>query len=158
MIVVRRVRPREETRRHSDFDAMYRSLLAGQRAVGSGRRRVWRPSVEVYETGDTLEVVAEIAGMQPEDIDIALDGDVLMIQGTRPDPAECDHRSYHIAHIEYGDFAAELRIPLAVDTDSATASYENGFLRVTLPRIKGRTIVPTRVESTSGATNDPRDA
>jgi len=158
MIVVRRVRPREQARRQSDIDAMYRSLLAGQRAIGSGRRRVWRPAVEVYETGDTLEVVTEIAGMQGDDIDIVLEGDVLTIQGTRPDSAPCDHRSYHIAHIEYGAFAAELRIPFAVDTDSATASYENGFLRITLPRTRGRTIVPTRPESNSGSTGEPRDA
>lgn len=158
MIVVRRVRPREQARRQSDIDAMYRSLLAGQRAIGSGRRRVWRPAVEVYETGDTLEVVTEIAGMQGDDIDIVLEGDVLTIQGTRPDLAPCDHRSYHIAHIEYGAFAAELRIPFAVDTDSATASYENGFLRITLPRTRGRTIVPTRPEPNSETTGEPRDA
>ena len=158
MIVVRRVRPREHTRRQSDFDAMYRSLLAGQRAVGSGRRRVWRPAVEVYETDETLEVVCEIAGMQADDIDIALEGDVLTIQGTRPDLSVCDHRSYHIAHIEYGAFAAELRIPFAVDTESATASYENGFLRVTLPRTRVRTVIPTRTESNSGTPDDPRDA
>ena len=158
MIVVRRVRPREHTRRQSDFDAMYRSLLAGQRAVGSGRRRVWRPAVEVYETDETLEVVSEIAGMQADDIDIVLEDDILTIQGTRPDLAPCDHRSYHIAHIEYGAFAVEMRIPFAVDTDSATAAYENGFLRVTLPRTKGRTIVPTRTDSDSGTPSDPRDA
>lgn len=154
MIVVRRVRPREQTRRHTDFDAMYRSLLAGQRAINGVRRRVWRPAVEVYESGDALEVVAEIAGMSPEGIDIVLEDDILTIQGTRPDPSDCEHRSYHIAHIEYGEFAAELRLPFSVDTEGATASYDNGFLRVTLPRSKGRTIVPTRVSESSGELED----
>lgn len=154
MIVVRRVRPREQTRRHSDFDAMYRSLLAGQRAINSGRRRIWRPAVEVYESGDALEVVAEIAGMSPDEIDIALEDDILTIQGTRSDPSDCEHRSYHIAHIEYGDFAAELRLPFAVDSDAATASYDNGFLRVTLPRSKGRTIIPTQVSDSSDESRD----
>ncbi len=158
MIVVRRVRPRGQTRRQSDFDAMYRSLLAGQRAVGSGRRSVWRPAVEVYETGDTLEVVAEIAGMDADDIDIVLEGDVLTIQGSRPDSSDCENRSYHIAHIEYGAFEVELRIPFAVETESATASYENGFLRITLPRTKGRTIVPNRVEVQRDAIDEPEDA
>lgn len=158
MIVVRRVRPREETRRQTEVDAMYRSMLAGQRAIGSGRRRTWRPSVEVYETEETLQVVAEIAGMQGDDIDIVLEGDVLTIQGTRLDPAPCDHRTYHIAHIEYGAFATELRIPFAVDTDSATASYENGFLRITLPRTRGRTIVATRTGAGADTPNEQRDA
>lgn len=154
MIVVRRVRPRERARRHTDIDAVYRSLMAGQRAINGGRRRMWRPAVEVYETGDTLEVVAEIAGMSPEEIDIVLEGDILTIQGTRPDRSECEHRSYHIAHIEYGDFAAEIRLPFAVDSEAATASYTDGFLRVALPRLKGRTIVPTRIDETSSEMGD----
>lgn len=158
MIVVRRVRPRPQSRRQSDIDAVYRQLLAGQRAVGSGRRRVWRPAVEVYETDDALEVVAEIAGMQADEIDIVVEGDVLTIEGTRPDPSMCDRRSYHIAHIEYGAFAAEIRIPFAVETESATASYENGFLQVTLPRTRGRTIVPTRGGDASENAPDEQDA
>ena len=158
MIVIRRVRPRENARRQTEIDAMYRSLLAGQRATGHGGRRTWRPSVEVYETEETLEVVAEIAGMKGDDIDIVLEGDVLMIQGTRPDSAPCDHRTYHIAHIEYGAFSTELRIPFAVDTETATASYENGFLRITLPRSRGRTIVATRAGSGSDTQNEQRDA
>lgn len=158
MIVVRRVRPREHVRRQSDIDAMYRSLLAGRRAISSGRRRAWRPAVEVYETEETLEIVAEIAGMQGDDIDIELEGDVLTIQGTRPDPAPCEQRTYHIAHIEYGAFAVELRIPFAVDTDSAVAAYDNGFLRIALPRSKGRTIVATRSAASADNSDELRDA
>jgi HSP20 family protein len=158
MIVVRRVRPRPQERRQSDIDAVYRQLLAGQRAVGSGRRRSWRPAVEVYETEEALEVVAEIAGMQADEIDIVVEGDVLTIQGTRPDPSMCDRRSYHISHIEYGAFAADIRIPFAVDTESATATYENGFLQVTLPRTRGRTIVPTRGGEISTPETNGQDA
>lgn len=158
MIVVRRAQSREATRRQRDIDAMYRSLMSGHGAAGNGPRRVWRPAVEVYETTDTLEIVAEIAGMHGEDIDIVVEDDVVTIQGTRLDPVSCDHRIYHIARIGYGAFAAEVHIPFSVEADSATASYDNGFLRITLPRIKGRTIVPTHVGSQSETHNEQRDA
>lgn len=147
MIVVRRARPREAMRRQRDIDAMYRSMMSGHGAASDGRRRVWRPAVEVYETVDSLEVVAEIAGMEGEDIDIVIEDDVLTLQGTRPDPVSCDHRMYHIARIGYGPFAAEVLLPFSVDADSTSATYDNGFLRISLPRLKGRTIVPTRAEA-----------
>lgn len=145
MIVVRRVRPRPQTRKHSDIDSMLLSMLGSGTTDHRNRRALWRPPVEVFETDETLEIVAEIAGMDPDEIDIVLEGDVLTIQGERPDPCAQSHRSYHIARIGYGPFAVEIRLPFQVEADAAEATYENGFLRVSLSRIKGVTIVPKRV-------------
>ena len=145
MIVVRRVRPRPQTRRHSDIDSMLLSMLGSGTADARNRRPLWRPPVEVFETDESLEIVAEIAGMNPDEIDIVLEGDVLTIQGERPDPCSQGHRSYHIARIGYGPFAVEIRLPFQVESDAAEATYENGFLRVSLKRIQGVTIVPKRV-------------
>jgi HSP20 family protein len=158
MIVVRRARPREHSRRQTDMDDMYRSLLAGHSGVGSGSRRAWRPPVEVFESSDALEIVAEIAGMRREDIDVVIEGDVLTLRGNRHDSTSCDHRTYHEARIAYGAFAADIHIPFAVEAESASASYENGFLRITLPRAKGRTIIPTRAGSADDAPNEEKDA
>lgn len=145
MIVVRRIRPRPHTRKHSDIDSMLLSMLGSGTSAERNRRPLWRPPVEVFETDETLEIVAEIAGMNPDEIDIVLEGDVLTIQGERPDPCSQEHRSYHIARIGYGPFAVGIRLPFQVEADEAEATYENGFLRVSLTRIKGVTIVPKRV-------------
>lgn len=145
MIVVRRVRPRPQTRKHSDIDTMLLSMLGSNPAGERNRRPLWRPPVEVFETDDTLEIVAEIAGMNPEEIDIVLEGDILTIQGERPDPCVRSKRSYHVARIGYGPFAVEIRLPFQVEADAAEASYENGFLQVSLKRVQGVTIVPKRV-------------
>ena len=145
MIVVRRVRPRPQTRRQSDIDSMFLNMLGAHGAGERNRRPLWRPPVEVFETEDALEVVAEIAGMNPDDIDIVLEGDVLTIQGERSDPCDAGNRSYHIARIGYGPFGVEFRLPFQVDSDAAEATYENGFLRISLKRVQGVTIVPKRV-------------
>lgn len=161
MIVIRRTRPRTQTRRQAHIDPLYQALISGGGAGERGRRLVWRPPVEVFETEDTLEIVAEIAGMQGQDIDVVIEGDVLTIQGTRPDLTECDHRMYHVARIGYGPFAAEVQLPFTVETEDAEASYDNGFLRVTLPRTRSRTIVPTRASAAPGvedAETEQRDA
>lgn len=158
MIVVRRTRPRPQTRRHAHIDPVYQMLMSGSGATDGGRRRVWRPPVEVFETEDSLQVVAEIAGMQGQDIDIVVEGDILTIEGERPDPTQCEHRTYHVARIGYGPFAVDVHVPFAVDTDAAEASYTNGFLHIVLPRTRARTIIPTRVTATADDNEESRDA
>ncbi len=158
MIVVRRTRPRQQQRRHAHIDPVYQMLMSGSSAMDGGRRRVWRPPVEVFETEDSLQVVAEIAGMQGQDIDVVVEGDILTIQGERPDPTNCEHRTYHVARIGYGPFAADVHVPFGVDTEGAEASYTNGFLHVILPRTKARTIIPTRGSVTAEDHEEQRDA
>lgn len=158
MIVVRRTRPRQHARRHAHIDPVYQMMMSGSGATDRGRRRVWRPPVEVFETEDSLQVVAEVAGMQGQDIDVVVEGDILTIQGERPDPTTCEHRTYHVARIGYGPFEADVHVPFGVDTDAAEASYENGFLHIVLPRTKARTIIPTRVAAEAELEEDTRDA
>jgi len=149
MIVVRRIRPRPNARRQSDIETLFQAYMAGGGVAERNNRRVWRPPFEMYETSDALEVVVEVAGLNGEDIEITLEGDVLTIAGSRLDVSTCSHRSYHAARIGYGDFAVELALPFAVEAEEAAAQYDNGFLRVTLPRGRGRSIIPTRNVRTS---------
>lgn len=147
MIIVRRERPRIDGSRRSELDELFRPLMSSRAQVRSSNRGGWRPALEVFETVEALEVVAELAGMNPEQIEIVIEGDVLSIRGTRPDPSTCDQRSYHEARIPYGAFVADVLIPFSIDADNTEAAYENGFLNVRLPRTQGRTIVPTHAKT-----------
>lgn len=146
MIVIRRGRTRAVGMQPAEVDELFRAYVPGRPVAyavrGTGR---WRPAIEVYETDDALWITAEIAGSQRDDIDVALEGDVLTIRGKRPDTAPCETaRVYHEARIPYGEFGADVFVPFPVDAEAADASYEAGMLRITLPRARGRTIVPTR--------------
>jgi HSP20 family protein len=143
MIVVRRGRWRDDSPRKSEFDELLRALMAPVGTVSRRSGGTWRPPVDVYEEADRIMVVAEIAGMNREEIEISLDGDLVWIRGNRPHPAGSEQRSFHEARIAFGGFEAEVRVPFAVDSDRATATYENGFLTIELPRVQGRTIVAT---------------
>jgi len=152
MIVVRRGRWRDDSPRKSEFDELLRALISPVGTVTRGSGGTWRPPVDVYEEADRIMVVAEIAGMNREDIEISLYGDLVWIRGNRPHPAGSEQRSFHEARIAFGGFEAEVRVPYAVDSDRATATYENGFLTIELPRVQGRTIVATspHVDSLAG--------
>lgn len=156
MIVVRRGRPRDRARSVQEFNDLVRSLMAPQAARGAQGTGPWRPPIDVYETGDSITIVAEIAGMDREAFDVMIEGDVVAIRGNRPEPNIADRRAFHEAHIAFGEFAAEIYIAAAVDADRADATYENGFLTVRLPRIQGRVIVPKTPAVTTG--NERSDA
>jgi len=149
MIVIRRGRARDNVRRATDNDEIFRALVFSGAAVTSSQRGVWRPPTEVYETEDALEIVAEIAGMDREQIEVVIGGDFVSLRGIRPDPAVCERRSYHEARISYGHFATDIFIPFQVEATEASATYENGFLRVRLPKATepSRTLVPRRIEN-----------
>lgn len=142
MIVVRRGRPRDRGRRTNEMDELYRTLMSPRGAVSTRSGGSWRPPIDVYETTETITIVAEIAGMEREEIEVVLEGDIVSLRGVRPDPNGGDNRAFHEAHIAYGSFAADIHVPFSVDNERAAATYENGFLRIELPRVQGRTIIP----------------
>jgi len=94
--------------------------------------RPWEPPTDVYENDRGLVVQMEIAGMREEDFSISLGERLLVIAGVRRDPEP--KRTYHQMEIPYGEFRAEVYLPWAVDAEQVEAIYENGFLRVILPR------------------------
>ncbi|MDQ4100129.1 MAG: Hsp20/alpha crystallin family protein [Chloroflexota bacterium] len=151
MIVVRRGRPRDSARRMTEVDDVFRALLAPRGAIAPQRHGRWSPPIEVYESDDGIVVNAEIAGMARDEIDVVIEGDLLVIRGVRPDGGPCGRRIYHEARIPYGEFGTEVVLPFAVDGDRAQATYDNGLLHIVLPRLRSRTIVPRDADQTSEA-------
>jgi HSP20 family protein len=142
MFVVRRTRPRDPERIQQEMEAVFRTLMPGRPAVGHPEPALWRPPLEVYETDEALIVSAEIAGMDESHLKVVVDGDMLVLRGSRPDPRHAEKRCYHEARIPYGAFGADVYIPFPVDPERTEADYTNGFLRIVLPRTVARTIVP----------------
>jgi HSP20 family protein len=144
MIVVRRGVQRDPDRVQQEMEQVFRSLMPARPRVAARQSGLWRPPLEVYETDDELVVFAEIAGLDERQLSVVVDQDVLAIRGERPDPCQADKRSYREAGIPYGAFGADVYIPFPIDADRTIAEYQNGFLRIVLPRLAPRTIVPRR--------------
>ena len=150
MFVVRRNHPRDPGRVQQEMEAVFRTLMPSQPAVAGGQPALWRPALEVYETDEALIVCAEIAGMDEGNLSVVVDGDMLVIRGKRPDPRHAEKRCYHEARIPYGAFGADVYVPFPVDVEQTVAEYNNGFLRIALPRTVAQTIVPRRTGQAEG--------
>ena len=108
------------------------------------RPHVWQPLTDVYETEDSVVVRVEIAGMQDEDFYVELNGHTLSIHGSRPDNTALattqERRAYHQMEIRFGEFQVDIELPVPVDADQVEAFYNNGFLRIILPKAHPRQI------------------
>jgi HSP20 family protein len=119
----------------------------------SGIRSGFRPAVDCFFTEEPpqLVVVVELAGIDPDSIDIAVEERALTISGSRSRP-RVPGQVYQQAEIEYGRFGRRLTLDRDVDTASAHADYEAGMLTITLPiaqrrRRGGNVVIVVRRES-----------
>jgi HSP20 family protein len=95
---------------------------------------VWAPAVDIYETGETFTVEAELPGIDPKDIDVAVDEGVLSLRGERKLEREVKEENYYRVERAYGVFQRAVRLPSDIDAEKVTAAYDNGVLRVTIPK------------------------
>jgi len=98
----------------------------------------WRPPADMYELENAVVVRLEIAGMRENDFSIQLNGRILSVRGSRQDIAE--RRAYHQMEIRFGEFSIELELPFHIETDQIQAMYNNGFLKIVLPKALPRHI------------------
>ena len=97
--------------------------------------QAFHPPMDIYETKDALVVVLEIAGMKPEDFQVFFEKDLLSVRGKRIEICSKPKIHLHQMEIDYGRFARTLRIPFPLRADEFKATYQQGFLIITVPRL-----------------------
>jgi HSP20 family protein len=96
------------------------------------------PRVEVAEDERYIHVDAEIPGIDEKDIDITLTSDTLTIRGEKKeDLSHKEEEEIHCTERYFGSFSRVISIPKDVDMDKVDASYHNGVLHISLPKIEG---------------------
>ncbi|MFA5183339.1 MAG: Hsp20/alpha crystallin family protein [Syntrophales bacterium] len=105
----------------------------------------WTLAMDVAETAEQVVVKAEVPGIDPKDINISLQGDVLTVKGEKKSEREEKKESYHLVERSYGAFSRSVALPAAVDADKVEAKYEKGVLTITCP--KKETVKPKQIET-----------
>ena len=93
----------------------------------------WSPSLDLYETGDHLVAVVELPGMRKEDIDISLHDGTLTISGERKREGSKGETAQRTERY-VGTFRRSIALPTRVDPNKVSATYQDGILKVTLPK------------------------
>jgi HSP20 family protein len=116
-------------------------------------RGAWAPSVDIYENKDQIVLEAELPGMKQEDFDLSIENNVITLRGERRFEKADETDNYHRVERSYGAFTRSFTLPQTVSAEGATAEYNNGVLRVTLPKREETKARRIQVSGTSaGAT------
>lgn len=116
---------------------------------GSGAGADNALAVDAYTTPDALVVEAALPGVKPEDVEISLLGDTLTISGKTGSETSSDEEGYSYREIRRGSFSRTLSLPAGLNADGATAKFENGLLRLSIPKAEESRPRQIRITPTS---------
>ena len=92
-------------------------------------------AMDVYQTPDDIIVQAIVAGVKPEDVDVAITRDAITVKGRRQDVRKIENEDFYYQELYWGYFGRTISLPQEIDVDAAEASIKNGILTVKLPRL-----------------------
>jgi HSP20 family protein len=103
----------------------------------------WSPSVEIFETPESMVIRVEVAGIEQQALDVELKENSLVVAGDRKFE-EAEGRNYHRVERAYGVFRRVFSLPMPVRQDQIHAELKNGVLEITL--LKEEKAKPRRVQ------------
>ena len=115
------------------FDEAFRGQPSGSEddwALGG----TWAPAVDIFEHEGNIVLKAELPGLDPKDVDIRVENNVLSLRGERKFEGEVKRENCHRVERAYGTFSRSFTLPNVVDTEKIEADYRDGVLQVTLPQ------------------------
>jgi HSP20 family protein len=96
----------------------------------------WAPACDIFEDNEGIKIIAEIPGVNPEDVKLSMENNTLTIRGEKKQVAEEKTERVHRYERSYGLFERSFALPTTVDPEKVVADYENGLLTVTLPKVE----------------------
>mgnify|MGYP001612022504 FL=1 len=92
-------------------------------------------TVDVYQTSDMIVIKAMIAGVRPEDLDIAITRDMVTIKGSREEEKVARDDDYFVRELYWGSFSRSISLPEEIDVDESEAIEKHGLLILKLPKL-----------------------
>lgn len=137
MALLSRQTPFQSLRNFEDLmDEMWSGFpRRGREGDGESLRR-WTPRVDIYSQNDQLVIECELPGMKKDDIQVDVEENRLTISGERRKEKEvsAEEREYYRNERQWAQFERSFTLPSSIDTEHVDAEYEDGVLRVTMPK------------------------
>lgn len=118
-----------------EFEKVVDEVFHLVRPAFSNYECIWRPNVDVYESNDEIIVLADMAGLNKEELHIEVDRKKVKIAGVRKAIQLLQNARYCQAEIPHGYFERKVMLPAPVESQSAKASYADGILMVRINKL-----------------------
>lgn len=134
--LVRRDPAREMMTLRDALDRLFEESFLPSAFFGAGETPAASLPVDIYETDTDVVVKATVPGVKPEDIEVTMTGDLLTIKGEFKSEEQAEKRDYVRQERRFGSFCRQMTLPVAVDGNKATATFEHGVLTLELPKFE----------------------
>jgi HSP20 family protein len=94
----------------------------------------WAPCVDIYETENELVVKADLPDVNPQDLDIRVENNILTIRGERNFADKVNEDNYLRIERTYGSFSRSFSLATSVNSEAIKADYQNGVLTLSIPK------------------------
>jgi len=121
-------------RLHGDFHTIFERFFGDSSREEPFITSNWWPALDVAERDESVIVKAELPGMTREDIDVSVEGNVLIISGEKKELEEDKKEDFYHVERRYGTFRRTITLPSDVDPSKIEATYRDGILTVELPK------------------------
>jgi HSP20 family protein len=115
-------------------DEMSRAFGEEQLLFRGGESVGWTPACDIYEDGEEIVVHAELAGVEPKDVEIRFENGVLTLKGERELQKEDKRENYHRLEMSYGTFTRTFSLPATIDSEKIRAESKQGLLLIHLAK------------------------
>ena len=135
MSIVRRTSPfGEMLSLRQAMDRLFEESIVRPRSlVFESTENPWLP-LDIHTTPDALVVEAALPGVRPDDVEITVTGDALTINGTSSSESQSEEHGYLMREIRRGTFSRTVTLPADLKTEAASAGFEHGLLRLSIPK------------------------
>ncbi len=106
-------------------------------------------TVDVYQTADDIVIKTMVAGVRPEDLDISITRDMVVVKGSRGESHEVKQDDYFTKELYWGSFSRTILLPQEIDVEGAEASEKHGLLIIKLPKLDKSRQTKLKVRSSS---------
>jgi len=121
---------------HREMDRLFDEVFVGGRpSVGrTALTGMAMPRIDIHEDEKELCVTADLPGINPTEVDVRLDGDVLTISGEKKQETQRKQEDYHVMERSHGHFRRSIQLPFAPDVEQVRAEGRHGVLTIHVPR------------------------
>lgn len=124
----------------SDFDNLFDNFFSEFPLAFANDSQIiensFKPKINIAEDDKSYHIDAELAGVKKEDIEIEYANDLLTIEAEKKEKIEDKQKNYHRVESFYGTFSRSIQIPKSVDYENVKAKFEDGVLKIELPKSK----------------------
>jgi HSP20 family protein len=119
-----------------EIDRVFEDVFSDSGGGGarSGGTTMSAPRIDLQEADGELRLHADLPGVQPSDLDLRVEGDVLTISGERKSEHERNERNFHVMERSHGRFQRSIQLPFAPNPDEVRATVREGVLEIRIPK------------------------